>query len=110
LIQEEIKWTLNSVNACYYSVHNFLSSRLLSENVKIIIPKSIMLPVILYRCEIWSLKLRGEHKLRVTENRVLRRLFGPKKDEVIGSWRNMHNEELHDLYSLPTIIRILKLR
>jgi hypothetical protein len=70
--------------------------------------KTIILPVVLYGFETWSLTLREEHRLRVFENRVLRRLFGPKKDEVTGKWRKLHNEELHDLYSSPSIIRIIK--
>jgi hypothetical protein len=56
-----------------------------------------MLPVILYGCETWSLTLREEHRLRVFENRVLRRVFGPKRGEIIGDWRKLHNEELHNL-------------
>jgi hypothetical protein len=68
------------------------------------------LPVVLYGCEIWSLILREEHRLRVFENRVLRRIFGPKRDEVTGDWRRLHNEELHDLYSSPNIIRVIKSR
>jgi hypothetical protein len=67
-----------------------------------------ILPVVLYGCETWSLTLREEHRLRVFENRVLRRILGPKRDEVMGEWRKLHNEELHDLYSLPSIIRIIK--
>jgi hypothetical protein len=70
--------------------------------------KTIILPVVLYGCETWSLTLREEHKLRVFENRVLRRIFGPKRDEVTGEWRKLHNEELHDLYS--SSIRIIKSR
>jgi hypothetical protein len=66
--------------------------------------------VVLYGCETWSLTLREEHRLRVFENRVLRRIFGPKRDEVTGEWRKLHNEELHDLYSSASIIRIIKLR
>jgi hypothetical protein len=62
----------------------------------------------LYGCETWSLTLREEHRLRVFENRVLRRIFGPKRDEVTGSWRKLHNEELRDLYSSPSKIRIIK--
>jgi hypothetical protein len=69
-----------------------------------------LLPVVLYGCETWSLRLREEHRLRVFENRVLRRLFGPKRDEVTGEWRKLHNEELRDLYSSPSIIRIIKSR
>jgi hypothetical protein len=71
---------------------------------------SVILPVVLYRCETWSLILRDEHRLRVFENRVLRRIFGPKRDEVTGEWRKLHNEELHDLYSSPSKIRITKSR
>jgi hypothetical protein len=60
--------------------------------------------VVLYGCETWSLTLREEHRLRVFEDRVLRRIFGPKRDEVTGGWRKLHNEELHNLYSSPNII------
>jgi hypothetical protein len=70
----------------------------------------IILPVVLYECETWSLTLREEHILRVFENRVLRRIFGPKRDEVMGEWRKLHNEELCDLYPSPSIIRIIKSR
>jgi hypothetical protein len=82
-----------------------LSSRLLSRNVKVKIYKTITLPVDLYGCATWSLTLREEHRLRVFENRVLRRIFGPKRDEVTGEWRKLHNEELHNLFSSPDIIR-----
>jgi hypothetical protein len=68
------------------------------------------LPVVPYGGETWSLTLREEYKLRVLENRVLRRIFGPKRDGVRGGWRNVHNEELHDLYSSPSIIRIITSR
>jgi hypothetical protein len=66
------------------------------------------LPVVLYGCETWSLTLREEYRLRVFENRVLRRIFEPKRDEMTVEWRKLHNEELHDLYSSPSIIRIIK--
>jgi hypothetical protein len=66
--------------------------------------------VVLYGCETWSLTVREEHKLKVFENRVLKRIFGPKRDEVMGGWRKLHNEELHNLYSSPNTIRIIKLR
>jgi hypothetical protein len=66
--------------------------------------------VVLYGLETWSLTLGEEHRLRVFENRVLRRIFGPKRDEVTGGWRKLHNEELHNLYSSPSIIRMIKSR
>jgi hypothetical protein len=66
-----------------------------------------MLPVVLYGCETWSLTLREEHTLRVFENRVLRRIFRLKRDEVTGEWRKLHNKELHDLYPSPSIIGII---
>jgi hypothetical protein len=69
-----------------------------------------ILPVVVYECETWSLTLREEHRLRLFENRVLRRIFGPKRDEVTREWRKLHNEELRDLYSSPSIIRIIKSR
>jgi hypothetical protein len=81
---------------------------LLSKNIKIRIYKTITLPVVLYGCETWSLTLREEHRLRMFENRALRRIFGPKRDEVTGDWRKLHNEELHNLYSWPNIIRMIK--
>jgi hypothetical protein len=59
----------------------------------------LILPMVLYGCETWSLTLRKEHRLRVFENRVLRRIFGPKRDEVMGEWRKLHKEQLHDFYS-----------
>jgi len=83
-IQEEIKSRLKLGNACYHSVQNLLSSSLLSKNLKIKIYRIIILPVVLYGCETWSLTLREERRLRVFENRVLRKVFGPKKDEVTG--------------------------
>jgi hypothetical protein len=72
--------------------------------------KTIILPVVLYGCETWSLMLREEYRMRVFENRVLRRIFGPKRDEVTGEWRKLHNEELHNLYSSLDIIRQIKSR
>jgi hypothetical protein len=80
---------------------------MLSKNLKIRIYKTIILTVVLYGCETWSLTLREEHRLGVFENRMLRRL---KRDEVTGEWRKLHNEELHDLYSSPSIIRVVKSR
>jgi hypothetical protein len=80
------------------------------QGLKIRIYKTIILPVVLYGCETWSLTLREEHRLRVFENRVLRRIFGPERDEVTGEWRKLHNKELRDFYSSPSIIRIIKSR
>jgi hypothetical protein len=87
-----------------------LSSRLLSKNLKLKIYKTIIFPVVLYGCETWSLTLREERRLRLFEDTVLRRLFGPKRDEVTVEWRKLHNEELNDLYSLPNIVRVVKSR
>jgi len=86
-IAEEIKSRLRSESACYQSVQNLLSSRLLSKNLKIKIYRTIILPVVLYGCDTWSLTLRGERKLRVFENMVLRRIFGRRREEVTEEWR-----------------------
>jgi len=91
-------------------MQNILSSSLLSKNLKIKIYRTIILPVVLYGCETWSLTLRMEHRLRVFENRVLERIFGSKWDKVTGEWRKLHNEELNDLFSSPNIVRVIKLR
>jgi hypothetical protein len=107
-MHEEIKSRLNSENACYHSVQSLLSSRLLSRNLKVKIYKTIILTLVLYGCETWSLTLREQHRLRVFENRVLRRIFGPKRNEVMGEWRTLHSGELHNLYSSPDIIRQIK--
>jgi hypothetical protein len=104
-IHDEIKSRLNSGNACYHSVQNLLSSRLISRNLKIKIYKTVILPVVLYGCETWSLTWREEHRLKVFENTVLR-IFGPKRDED-GSWRKLHNDEIHNLYS-PDIVIVIK--
>src|SRR5215469_12701810 len=109
-IQEEIKSRMKLENACYYSVQNLFSSRLLSKNLKIKIYRTIILPVVLYGCETWSLILREERRLRVCENRVLTRVFGPKRDEVTGEWRKLRNEDLRNLYSLPNTVRVVKSR
>ncbi|KAJ4435463.1 hypothetical protein ANN_18079 [Periplaneta americana] len=108
--REEIKRRINMGNACYYSVEKLLSSSLLSKNLKVRIYKTVILPIVLYGCETSTLTLREEQKLRVFENKVLRKIFGAKRDEVTGEWRKLHNAELHALYSSPDIIRNIKSR
>jgi len=81
--------------------------RLLSKNLKIKIYRNIILPVVLYWCETWSLTLWEERKLRVFENMVLRKIFGPRKEEVAEEWRRLHNEALNDFYSSPNIVRVI---
>ena len=77
------------------------------KNIRIKIHRIIILPVVLYGCETWSHKLRKKHRLREFENRVLRGICGPKRDEVTGEWRKLHNEELNDLYCSPNIMRVI---
>ncbi|KAJ4428355.1 hypothetical protein ANN_24374 [Periplaneta americana] len=108
--REEIKHIINMGNACYYSVQKLLSSSLLSKNLKVRIYKTVILPVVLYGCETWTLTLREEQRLQVFENKILRKIFGAKRDEVTGEWRKLHNTELHALYSSPDIIRNIKSR
>ena len=84
------------ITVCSVGCLNLLSSRLLSKNLKIKIYRTIILPVVLYGCDTCSLTLREERKLRVFENMVLRRIFGPRREEVTGEWRRLHNEELND--------------
>ena len=107
-IQEEIKSRLKSGNAYYELAQNLLSSSLLSKNVKIKIYRIILVPVVLYGCETLLLKPMEEYGLRVIENRVLRRIIGPKRDKVTGEWRKLNNEELNDLYSLLNIVWVIK--
>ena len=107
-IQEEIKSRLKSGNACCYSVQNLLSSSSQSRNIKNKIYRTIILPVVLYGCDTWSLTFREEHRLRVFESRVQRRIFGPKRNKLTGKWRKLHNGELN-LYSSPTIVWVIKL-
>jgi len=109
-IQEEIKSRFKSGNACYHSVQNLLSSGLLSKNLKFKIYRTIILPFVLYGYETWSLTLWEKSRLRVFENRVLGRIFGPKMGEVTGEWRELHNEELNELYSSPNIVWVIKSR
>ena len=94
----------------YHSVQNLLSSKLLSKKIKTKIYGNIILPVVLYGCETWSLTLREERKLRVSENMVLRKIFGPRRDEVTGEWKRLHKEELNDLCSSSNIVWVIKSR
>ena len=109
-IAEQIKCRLRSGNACYHSAQNLLSCRLLLKNLKIKIYRNIILPVVLYWCENWSLMLREERRLTVFENRVLRRIFWPEMDEVTREWKRLDNEELNELYCSPNIFRVIKSR
>jgi hypothetical protein len=96
---------LNSGSACYHLGQSLLSSRLLSMNVKFEIYRTIILPSVLYGHETWSLTLKEEHRLRVFKNRYLRRILGPKWDEVIGEWSMLYIEELHNFHASPNIVR-----
>jgi len=108
--QKEIKSSLKSWNACYHSVPNLFSSSLLSTYLNVKIYRNRSLSVVLYGYETWSLTLREERRLKVFENRLLRRIFRSKRDEVTGEWRKLHNEEFNDLYSSPNFIRGIKSR
>jgi len=101
---------LISGNACFYSVQKLLTSRFISRKMKLKIYRTVILPVILSGCESWSTTLADEHKLRVFENKVFRKIYGPKRDEMTGKWRRLHNEELHGLYDSLDVVKILKSR
>jgi len=101
---------LSQMNPTLFNKSKAVPTSLLSKNLKIKIYRTIILPVVLYGCETWSLTLREVRRLRVFENRVLRRVFGSKRDELKGEWRKLHNEELSDMYSLPNIVRVVKSR
>jgi len=105
-----INLRLKSENAGYHLVQNLLSSNLLPKNLKIKIHRTIILPIVLYGCEAWSLTFKKECRLRVFKNRVLRRIFGPKRDDAPGEWRKPRNEELNNLHSSPNIILVTKSR
>jgi hypothetical protein len=104
-ILETIKSRLNSGNACYLSLQNIFSSRFPPKNKKLQVYRAIIFTFCLYVCETWSLTFREERRLRLSEHRVLRRIFGPKKVEFTGEWRKPDYEELTDLYSIPNSIR-----
>jgi hypothetical protein len=107
-IHEEIKSRLNFGNVCYHSIQSLLSPCLLSKNLKIKIYKTKVLPVTLYGCQTMSLTLGEQHTFRVFQNRMLRGILGPKREEVAGGWRRLHNEEFHNLYVSTNIIRVIK--
>ena len=108
-IQQEIKSILKS-QGMLAVIRCRMASSLLSKNIKIKIYRTIMLSVVLYGCETWSPTFMEEHSLRVFQNRVLRKIFGPTRDEVTEDWRKLYNEELNDLYCWPNIVRVIKLR
>ena len=97
-IREEIKRRINMGNACYYSLEKILSSRLLSKKLEVKTYKTIILLVVFHNCETWSLASREEHRLKVFENKVLRKIFGAKKDKITGEWRKLHNAEIHAVF------------
>jgi hypothetical protein len=99
---------LISSNGLYRSVQNVLSSGLPSKNIRVKISRTTIFRVALNGCESWSLTSREERTLRVFENTVLRKIFGPKRDKVTGEWRTLHNEELNNVYYSPNIIRVMK--
>jgi len=102
-IQEENKSRLKSGNACYNSVQSLLSSSLLSKNLTFKLYRTILLSVVLYGCETWSLTLREKRRLRVFENRVLKGTFVPMRDELTGEWKILRIEKLNDLHPHPTL-------
>jgi hypothetical protein len=109
-VQEDIKNRLNSGNACDHSVQNLLSSCLLSKNLKTKIYKIIILSAVLYGCEIWSITFREEHRSMVFGNKLPGKISEPTRQEVVGHWKILHNEKLHNLYIPPNIIRAIKLK
>ena len=109
-IQVEIKSRLKSGSTCYQSVHSLVSSNLLSKYIKIKMYRNVILSVLLCGCETWSLVLWKERRMRVFKNRLLRRIFESKRDELTGEWRELHIEELNYLYSSPNIVRVIKSR
>jgi hypothetical protein len=105
---EEIKCRLYLGNACNHVFYNLLRWYWLSKNIQIKIYRNIILPLVLYGCETWSLTSKEEHRLRVLKSKVLKKIVGPKMDKVTRHLRRSHNEELYDLYSSPTIIWVTK--
>ena len=98
-VRKEIKSRLKSGNACCHSVQNVFSSSLLAKNIKIKIYRNILLPVALHGFETWPRSLTEESRRRLSENRMLIRMIGPKRDDIIGPWKRLHDEELNELYT-----------
>jgi hypothetical protein len=109
-INEEIKRRSNSRNSCYHSAHNLRSSHFVSKNLRIKVYKYLILPVILYGCETSSVTLREGHRLTIFENRMLKRIFGHKREEMVRGSRSLHNEELLNLYASPNVNKEIKSR
>jgi hypothetical protein len=109
-VHEEITSILNSVNAYYNSVQNLLFCSFVSKNVNIKICRNIILSVVLYECQTWPFTRIEEHRLRVVVGRVLRNIYGHKRNKVAGDWWRLHDEELYDLYSSSNINQVIKLR
>jgi hypothetical protein len=105
-IHDEVKCRLKLGSACYHSVQYCLSCSLLFKYINIY--RTVILPVVLYEYETWSLTFREKCRLREFENRVLRKILGSKRGKVIGEWRKLRNEELNNLYCSPNIIRVIK--
>jgi hypothetical protein len=103
-------YEINKICVVLVTVQNLVSSIWLSKKLKITIYRNIILPVVLYGSETWTLTLRDERRLRLSENRMLRKMFGPKRDEVTREWRELRNEVLNDLYYSPNIVRVIKSR
>jgi hypothetical protein len=108
--REEIKRSWKSVSVYYYKVQNLSSSSLLCTYFNINIYRNIIVSVVLYGCETWSFTKREVRRVRMFDNRELRKIFGPNKDEVKGKWSKLHSKELNDLYSLSNIVRGIKSR
>jgi hypothetical protein len=104
----EIKARLQSGNKCYYGLSNLLKTRTISMNLKIQLYRTLIRPVVMYGCEVWTLRKLDQNRLLIFERKILRRIFGPCIDETTGEWRIRKNEELKQLYQMSDIIRKIK--